>query len=343
MAANSKHMRDLYQRLRERGFDYSFVHDVILPDWWDDSMAEAPANRALAEAAIARQLNYDIATLRNPTAVLPALTANHIRFKKRAKTDSDRLFPAVLIAQRLATVVASSVNDLPRFNRSRRTAASIREEILADHDIVNLKALLDYAWSRGIVVLHLRSLPNGPKFDGLATFIGKTPVVVLASGWQGPAWQAFHLAHELGHIFRGHVKPGDDLLVDSDIASQVEDDEQEAEADAFGLEVLTGNPSVENIPAADVFGENLAVWAKRAAKQCRVDPGTFALIYGRAAGEMAAAQYALKILRLNTGSHRQIAEALLDHLDIDDVPESCQHLVESLALDPELVEELIEG
>ena len=49
-------MQDLYTRLVTIGFDADFLRRAVLPDWWEDSLAGVPANRALAEAAIARHL-----------------------------------------------------------------------------------------------------------------------------------------------------------------------------------------------------------------------------------------------------------------------------------------------
>src|SRR5262245_18124259 len=58
-------MNDLYKRLRRVGFDEEFVRKNLLPDWWDDSLATVPSNRALAEASISRMLGFSVGDLRN--------------------------------------------------------------------------------------------------------------------------------------------------------------------------------------------------------------------------------------------------------------------------------------
>src|SRR6185503_20382966 len=63
-------MNDLYRRLRQAGFDKAFVKRNLLPDWWDDALADVPANRAVAEAAISRMLGFPVAALRNHDQVL---------------------------------------------------------------------------------------------------------------------------------------------------------------------------------------------------------------------------------------------------------------------------------
>lgn len=78
----------------------------------------------------------------------------------------------------------------------------------------------------------------------MAYYEGDRPVIVLASGYDSPPRQAFYLAHEVGHILRGHVKPGGEMLADSDLDTATEDkDEREADGDA--LELLTGQRTPE--------------------------------------------------------------------------------------------------
>ena len=49
-----------------------------------------------------------------------------------------------------------------------------------------------------------------------------TPIVEGMNGRKSPSWIAFIVAHELGHIHCGHLKPGQ-TLVDERIETQVED------------------------------------------------------------------------------------------------------------------------
>jgi hypothetical protein len=51
----------LFQRLRPLGYDEKFIRRVVLPDWWEDSLAEVPANRALGEMAVSRHLGLPLA------------------------------------------------------------------------------------------------------------------------------------------------------------------------------------------------------------------------------------------------------------------------------------------
>jgi hypothetical protein len=60
-------MNDLRQHLEDRGLDPADV----LPDWWDDDLAEVSTNRPVAEIYVARATGIPVSGLRKPPA-LPA-------------------------------------------------------------------------------------------------------------------------------------------------------------------------------------------------------------------------------------------------------------------------------
>lgn len=83
-------MRDIYDRLRRLGFTPAFVRGCILPDWWEDKLAEIPANRQYAEAVIARQLGIEMSSLRVQDAPLKFRPAAHLKLRRRCdSTDED--------------------------------------------------------------------------------------------------------------------------------------------------------------------------------------------------------------------------------------------------------------
>lgn len=307
------HMRDLYQRLRNIGFDADFVRTRILPDWWDDSLASTPANRALAEAAISKMLGFAIADLRNAEARLRLPPADHVRLKRRMDTHDKDVAPAILVAERAAIAIAGSLQGVPRFEGGL-SAASLRKAILETRRVVDLESLLHFAWEHGVAVIHVSQLPSASKrFSGMALFCKGLPVVVLASGRDSPPWIAFHLAHELGHILLHHVRAGQGALADVDIDRRGTD-EQERESDAFACEVLTGDPHPSAVPILGLTGERLAAIARHEGAQKKIDPGAIALVYGRKAERMGVAQKALNLLGMDRGAHSTIAKALGAHL-----------------------------
>ena len=313
-------VEDLYKRLRKAGFDRKFVRARLLPDWWDDSLADVPANRALAEAAISRTLGFPIRDLRNPSVALQLPATSDFRLKRRRGTHLNEIKPALLLARQAANAIVASVVDLPTFKGTRKVE-KVREAILEQRQFVNLESLLEYAWDNGIAVLHVVELPKPSKtFSGMVLFCGQTPAIVLASGRDSSPWLAFDLAHELGHVLLGHVAIGTAPLADGDI-DQIGNDKQERLADEFACALLTGfaRPYTKLIPGWT--GRKLATWAQHIGGKRKIDPGAAALVYGRATKRMGVAQNALKALGMDRGAHEKIAQALKRRLP-EELPES---------------------
>lgn len=53
-------MDALYLRLEALGLDAEFVRSVVLPDWWDDEIAQNPAGYAQGLAIISRNLGIEL-------------------------------------------------------------------------------------------------------------------------------------------------------------------------------------------------------------------------------------------------------------------------------------------
>ena len=281
------------------------MQEFVLPDWWSDDLADVPANRALAEAFIARQLGFSLDELRSPEKPLSMPAIWPAQFKRRLNKVDDHVEAAALLAQVVARKVVNPVeSSLPPLVTDV-TAKQIRNEILRQKPFVDLDSLVDWCWDNGVLVFQLYRVPSKKNFDGLATMVEGRPVIVLASGKDSPAWLVFHLAHELGHLAAGHV--GDEPLLES-FAKEV-DEGREEEADSFALELLTGFRR-PGIPDLRQTGEKLALTALRTAPDQGIDPGVFALVYARLNNRYAVAQKALKYLGLHQGGQDIVASRL---------------------------------
>lgn len=323
-------MQDLYRRLKEVGYDRKFVEECVLPDWWSNDLAVVPANRVIAELAIARHFGFRTTDLRDPQCKLVLPPCEDIRLKRNAKVTEEQVAGTVVVARRAAQLVAECAIDLPSFD-GPALASSVRAAILRNHAHVDLGSLLNYCWSHGIGVVHLTHTPRASKkIAGLATFCGTRPVIVLASGHDSPPWVAFHLAHELGHIMREHVCDGGDLIVDQDL-DKTDEDQQEQEADRFACEVLSGESSPGFTPTFGLTAEKLARAALRYGESRRISPGTVVLFYGRSAKRFPAAQKALDFLGQKVGAHEQITGALRRVLQAGDLPESTERFLSGCA------------
>jgi hypothetical protein len=295
MPAIHPSMTDLYRRLEAAGLDRPFLRKAVFPEWWQDRLASNDANRELAELYVAKSLALRVADLRNPQAELTPLPVGTVRYKRsRNATDQNRLNASALIAERVGRILSTALSDLPEFNCCA-TPADARNWILARHGIVNLAGILDFCWAHGIVVFHLSNLPSrGYRIDGMATFCGNVPMIMLGSN-RPSAWLAFHAAHELTHILERHVSPGSGLLVDSDLVSAPED-QQEHEADRGAMEIIAGAEEPEVCIPEQISPRNLAMAARRVGAQEVIDPGILCLIFGSRYRAWSLASAALNFL-----------------------------------------------
>lgn len=324
-------MRDLFQRLSRAGFDKGFVRSAVLPDWWDDDLAAVPFNRALAEGAVASHLPFTVAQLRDPMTPLILPEPAGECFKRNRGSDVGRCAASLAVVRRAAALVAANVPDLPAF-AGPATAAAIREHLLAAGGTVDLASLAAYCWAAGVPVVPVARLPKtAVKFDGVAMWSGGRPLVVLASGRDGPPWLAFDLAHELGHIMRGHVGPGSGVHVDRHLKDGAEvEDTEEREADRFALELLTGRPAgLPFTPTLGLTGPKLATAARAFAAGTGIDPGIVCLFYARSADRWGAAAVALNEMGLSAGGGELLAGLMAAHLRAGDLSESAARFLEA--------------
>lgn len=320
--ATLNYMQSLYKRLSAAGYDRKFVRECVLPDWWEDSLGSVPANCAIAEIAVSRMLGFSIQDLRNPDQPLARPGIGDVRLKRIKGSKPAEMAPAIVLAQQAANIINAYLTDMPPF-KGVDDPLSVRATILETNPAVDLGALVDYAWSRGIAVFHLKRLPRlSKRFSGLAMFCDDRPVDVLASGSDSPPWLAFHLAHELGHILLGHVRQGGAPLADGEFKN-LECEADEKEADRFALTVLTGKPEPKFTPVLGLRAHALADRARHIEQEHGVNAGTVALIYGLTANRMPVAQNALKHMQMDRGAHAILSAALQRHLP-EDLPETVE-------------------
>jgi Zn-dependent protease with chaperone function len=174
-----------------------------------------------------------------------------------------------------------------------------------------------------------RTPKKSKRFDGLAMFCEGHPVLVLGSKRDSPAWLAFHLAHELAHVVLRHVTAGSPPLADTDLMAS-SSDAQEKEADRAACELLTGRPE-PRVRDLKLTAVRLARHAEQQGPETGVDPGVFALIYGRSNDRWPVAQNALKHLATDSGAHAMIAAALQTRLHPEDLPESSERFLQVLS------------
>jgi len=274
VAMTNERMQSLYARLDRAGLPKSYVIQKILPEWWSDEIGGSPAGYLEAISYIAKHLGIPLSDLRDPDNSLAPQNAAAARFKLREGVNADDVTWARALAIRAAEIAASGTNR-PYEYSSPLNGRSVRNRILNDgNPWVNLSNLIDFCWNAGIPVIHLPDVP-GNKMDGMAVRADDRPVIVLSLNKKHGAWLLFILAHELGHILRGHLDE-DEAWVDEEFDLRATGT-YEQEANSFAVELITGDPdtkvSAESYPKAHKLAQN----ASRLGNKHQIDPGALIL------------------------------------------------------------------
>ena len=264
----------LLARLAQAGLPKTYVKKYAFPGWWNHSTATDQADYAQAVSFVHQCFGIPTETLWNTNAVISLPQFEGVLFKKSTTVSASELASAQSVSIAAADVALSAMPEGEVLLPSEAT--HIRDAILAGgKQWVDLESLLDFIWNAGIPVLHIEEFPER-KMYGLAVKRHGRPVIVLSKNHKYQSLVMFDLAHELGHILRGHLDRFD-VVLDVEIR-QGDDDPCEKEATESGLSVLTGNAD----PKYDFNGglQDPVGWAKYRGQRDRVCPGIIAQNYG---------------------------------------------------------------
>ncbi len=314
-------MAELYSRLAEYGFNPKYVKEMVLPEWWDDKIAQNPAGYAEGVSLVVRHLGLDIHSLEDHTQDLCYKHIGPSRFKKSQNVSKAELPLAECIALRAAHL-ACTATPAPAETLAA-SAAQIRSLLLQRNPAsLDFSTLLNYCWECGIPVLHVSEFPaSGKKMDGLAVRVSGRPAIVLAKNSKFSAWLLFLLAHELGHIICGHLRDEEPRV---DEAGQTTEDKEEKEANAFAVELLTGDAHSEYDSATNLTTDRLLSAARAFGKANQIDPGVVVLNYGRTKGHWGPAMADLKSIEPNADAPAVMRAMMCQRLDWERLPEETQ-------------------
>jgi IrrE N-terminal-like domain len=240
----------------------------VLPVWTDSAFESRSGIVELRtflsrNAGLQLTSNGSLITKQLPTA----------RFKTNVATAVEQVTAARSMATACARLVAKATKK--PYTRLPDLADALRTKVLRSSNKwwIDLPMLLDACWAHGIPVLYMPTLPvNGRKMDGMVTFVSGRPVIILTKKVPHPDWLLFVLAHEIGHLAKGHL-PEDEgqAIVDDTVEVKAVDDldQQEVEANRFATHLLA--PAGKEV----AIGSRLPVAAEFAAR---------ARMYGRENG-----------------------------------------------------------
>jgi hypothetical protein len=314
-------MKELRSRLSDAGVKRKFLNEIVLPSWWEESHALTSGGFREAASYICAHLGFSLKSLLDPRAKLAFYHQGGVKYKKAKGVTVADVCLSTHLALGVARAVASAFSEKPTCSPVPAPKAW-RDELLAksDRPWVGLRHILNATWELGIPIIHLRCVPTTTKKpDALTTMVGDRPVIVILNGRKSPSWIAFIVAHELGHIHRKHLKPGQ-TLVDEKIDSQSEEKE-EVEANDFAAILLTGTSDLGLHSSSSLGCAQLADQATIFGKKYRIAPGVAALNYGFTTGLWAVANGAVAQLEKPDDAGLDLKKAMDAHLDPDDMSE----------------------
>lgn len=314
----------LYELLGNAGYPRSYVQS-LLPDWWDDEAADSAAGLAEFRLLLSRNLGIQIAGLTSDTPEVTFALPHERKLKRSTRYNESQLTPAVSVAMAAARIAAAAC---PVDYHPIESSDELRRLILdgLGGRYVSLRGLLRAAWSRGVPVIHLPTYPDGmPRMDGMVTLVSGRPVVVLSKRIHFSAWMSFILAHELGHVWTGHLADGD-LLVDEALDERSYEGEQpdveEQEADNFAMQVLCGDQHGGQVFDGLSEPRDLARAAVEFQRKHQVDAGHLLLRFAYDSGNWQLSMAALAVLDTERRAIADLQTAMQHELALDMVAES---------------------
>jgi hypothetical protein len=319
MTVANPNMKYLYNNLKTVGYNQSYIKS-LLPDWWDDEIAETPAGLQQASLILGQIFGVRAESLwaaeAEPTLNLP----QGICFKRRENIVTDDLSIACAVARSLARIVLKAFPAKPR-PKFYLDASELRKQLLDGKKWITFQDVLTYCLDIGIPVIHLQHLPKkAKKMEGMAFEQNGRPVIVLTQN-NSHGYALFDLAHELGHITLGHITP-EHSIVDQKIDAEA-DDEDERAANRFALELLTGDSECKIVPTGHNLNSNeLANAAIHYGEKNQIDPLHIVLNYAYSKNHWAAAKLAIAQIAKNAPTDQEILHtALLESLELDELSE----------------------
>ncbi len=284
----------------------------VTPYWWDNSLDSSPGASQQAMLSMAKYLNLDIKSVLDTQAELKFKDVSSCYRKAGNKAINDLTVATGLVYAASRTVSKMVTNRFTNFS----AASVIREQILESGEpYVNLLSLAEYCWNHGVPVIFLPDLPASKKMDAVVQEVNGRPVITITKKQKHESALLFLLAHEMGHVFCGHLDSGQ-AIIDESVGESGEIDEQESEANDFALSLLTGRSDARfHSNGIRLTGEKLAQAAKLKGEEQKIDPGHIALNWAYTTKNWAVANKALNILYPAPKWQARLKEMFLNNVD----------------------------
>lgn len=305
----------------------------ILPDWWSPEIEGSADGAGELALLLSRRLSLDAGALMR--GVIQAKGAvQSVAFKHRVGASAESLRAVTYMASSLAQAIVSAMRT--PYTPISDSLHLVHEEIRsAGHRSLGFDGLLQLCWSHGIPVIPLPNLPIGlRKMDGAALLVGNRPAIVLAKRKSSKAWLSFILAHEIGHITLGHLKPGSTIIdvslqESSTYSAESGEDVDESSADEYALNILGGQPALEVTSkwSPTLSPVELAMKARVSGAELGLESGHLVLRHAFTTKRWVESVTALKFLSEDIDPQSALLKALVSNLDISAVAADLQDLI----------------
>lgn len=286
---NAKFLR---RQLSKFGFSDSAI-SAAWPDWWTDEADLSRSAQAELRFSLARKLGLHPSALLEEDA--PRFVWEDVAKFKHLTAEDERELAAITsfgisVAQGLVRAVPGErIHD-------RYSSQDIRTAIIRGQPFVRLVDLLATCWGLGIPVVYLKVFPlSAKRMCAMSVKVDGRYAILIGRDAQYPAPIAYYVAHELGHIMLGHLDASSALVDFGDPLTADDNDDEELAADAYALELLTGNarPFVD-AKVQHFSGRRLAETLLAAQEELQTEAGTLALCFGHTTGDWAKVGAAMK-------------------------------------------------
>jgi len=328
--------QQLRKRLKKVGLS-DLAINAAWPAWWSDEADASTSAKAELRFSIARKLGLNPHSLLEDEQEPVFIWRDEARFKHLAHESESEKSAITSFGAALGRVLISAQSNWSSILGT--SAQDLRNTILHSQPYVRLIDLISLCWSVGVPVVHLRVFPwRQKRMAAMSVGVDVRSAILLAKDSEYPAHIAFYLAHELAHIALGHLV-GQHVVVDFDDFYLFNPpdppgmpDREEIAADAYALELLTGESQPRVLSTNQRFGaRSLADAALRASTPLRIEPGTLALCFGASTGDWRIANGAIKYIYSSPSAVWQIVNQIaLKQLSFAQIPEDFRLYLEAV-------------
>jgi hypothetical protein len=321
----------LRRRLKSLGLSAPAI-EAAWPTWWSDDADASASAKVELRFSLSRKLGLDPRSL---------LEEGEPRFVWRDVARFKHLAGETEIEKAAITSFGAALGNIligaatPSWRPIPGVAASkLREAVRQDHPFVRLVDLLSICWSVGTPIVHLRIFPWPQKrMSAMTVRVGGRTAILLGKDSLYPAHISFYVAHELAHIALGHLQAESIMVdLDRDDLADAASDPEEADADRYALELLTGDPrpTVLNMEGR-ASARALANAALKSGEGLGIEPGTLALCFGYSTGKWDVANGAMRHIYASPKPvWHEVNKIAVGQMSLESVPDDARSYLTSV-------------